>query len=66
MHDTTASYKFLPTLPANSIVIGDKGYISGKLESFLAKFGIELLCTKNVKIWSLTLIKKVNEKSEKE
>ena len=42
MHDTTASYKFLPTLPKNSIVIGDKGYISGKLEKFLAQFGIEL------------------------
>ena len=25
MHDSTASYKFLPTLPENSIVIGDKG-----------------------------------------
>ena len=46
MHDTTASYKFLPTLPTNSIVIGDKGYISGKLESFLAKFGIELSALK--------------------
>ena len=51
MHDATASYKFLPTLPKNSIVIGDKGYISGKLESFLAKFGIELsaLKRKNMK-----------------
>ncbi|CAA6800250.1 MAG: Transposase, IS4 family [uncultured Sulfurovum sp.] len=46
MHDTTASYKFLPNLPKNSIVIGDKGYISGKLESFLAKFGIELSALK--------------------
>jgi len=27
-HDVTASYNFLPTLPENSIVIGDKGYIS--------------------------------------
>ena len=42
MHDTTASYKFIPTLPKNSIIIGDKGYISGKLEKFLAQFGIEL------------------------
>jgi hypothetical protein len=41
-HDTTASYAFLHNLPKNSIVIGDKGYISGKLESFLAQFGIEL------------------------
>ena len=42
MHDVTASYAFLSNLPRNSIVIGDKGYISGKLESFLAKFGIKL------------------------
>ena len=46
MHDTTASYKFLSTLPKNSIVIGDKGYISGRLEKFLAKFGIELSALK--------------------
>ena len=46
MHDTTASYKFLPTLPKNSIVIGDKGYISRKLEKFLAQFGIELSALK--------------------
>jgi len=51
VHDSTASYKFLPTLPKNSIVIGDKGYISGKLERFLAKFGIEIstLKRKNMK-----------------
>jgi len=41
-HDVTASYNFLPMLPENSIVIGDKGYISNKLASFLAKFGIKL------------------------
>jgi hypothetical protein len=46
MHDVTASYKFLPTLPENSIVIGDKGYISGALERFLAQFGIELSALK--------------------
>jgi len=39
LHDATASYKFISTLPRNSIVIGDKGYISGKLEKFLAKCG---------------------------
>jgi len=51
MHDATASYKFLPTLPKDSIVIGDKAYISGNLEHFLAKFGIELsaLKRKNMK-----------------
>jgi len=41
-HDVTASYNFLPILPENYIVIGDKGYISNKLASFLAKFGIKL------------------------
>ena len=46
MHDNIASYKFLPTLPKNSIVIGDKAYISGKLERFLAQFGIELSAIK--------------------
>ena len=51
MHDSTASYEFLPTLPKNSIVIADKGYILGKLEYFLTKFGIELsaLKRKNMK-----------------
>jgi len=42
MHDVTASYKFLPNLPQNSIVIGDKGYVSNPLETFLAGFGIQL------------------------
>lgn len=51
MHDTKASYEFLPNLPNNSIVIGDKGYISGRLKKFLAQFGIELstLKRKNMK-----------------
>jgi len=59
MHDTTASYEFLPTLPENSIVIGDKGYISGKVEAFLAQFGIELsaLKRKNMKDVPLRKIK---------
>jgi hypothetical protein len=46
MHDSTASYEFLPNLPKNSIVIGDKAYISRKLEKFLAQFGIELSAIK--------------------
>jgi len=60
MHDATASYKFLPNLPENSIVIGDKGYISGKLENFLAQFGIELsaLKRKNMTKDSLHKIKR--------
>ena len=41
MHDTTASYKFLPMLPENSIVIGDKGYISGKLKLFILAYSID-------------------------
>jgi len=46
VHDTTASFEFLNNLPKNSIVIGDKGYISSKLDSFLASFGIELSALK--------------------
>ena len=46
VHDTTASFEFLNDLPKNSIVIGDKGYISSKLDSFLASFGIELSALK--------------------
>lgn len=42
MHDTTASYKILPYLPNKSIAVGDKGYVSNKLESFLLDFGINL------------------------
>jgi len=42
MHDVTAAYNFLPYLPSNSIVIGDKGYVSDNLKNFLKKFGIEL------------------------
>ena len=51
MHDTKASYAFLPDLPKGAIIIGDKGYISSKLEQFLANFGIELsaLKRKNMK-----------------
>ena len=64
IHDTVASYKFLPTLPKNSIVIGDKGYISGKLEKFLAQFGIELsaLKRKNMKKDPIHKIKRKIEK----
>ena len=46
IHDTTASFEFLHNLPQNSIVIGDKGYISSKLDAFLANFGIELSALK--------------------
>ena len=43
MHDITAAYRFLNKLSENSIVIGDKGYVSNKLENFLQNFGIKLL-----------------------
>ena len=39
MHDVKASYNFLPFVPKNSIVIGDKGYVSDDLNNFLSKFG---------------------------
>ena len=42
MHDTTASYNLLPYLPNKSIAVGDKGYVSNKLESFLLSLGISL------------------------
>jgi len=35
MHDIKASYKFLPSLPKNFVVIGDKGYVSNELKNFL-------------------------------
>jgi len=41
-HDATAAKKYLPAMKADSTVIGDKGYVSKKLESFLSKFGVTL------------------------
>lgn len=32
-HDATAAKKYLPTMKANSDVIGDKGYVSKKVET---------------------------------
>jgi len=51
MHDVTISYRFLLYLPKNSIIIGDKRYISNKLENFWANFGIKLstIFRKNMK-----------------
>jgi hypothetical protein len=50
-HDITASYKFAFNLPENSILIGDKGYVSKKLDSFLKQFNINLspIFRKNMK-----------------
>jgi hypothetical protein len=42
IHDVTAAYRFLPYMPENSIIIGDKGYVSKKLKNFLNKFGIKI------------------------
>ncbi len=50
-HDVTAAYDFLPYMPKNSIVIGDKGYVSNKLDNFLTNLGIKLspIFRKNMK-----------------
>ena len=42
IHDVRAGYKFMKYLPKESIAIGDKGYISSKLEAFLKQFDIVL------------------------
>ena len=42
MHNVTASYGILSSLPDKSTAIGDKGYVSSKLEKFLSKLGIDL------------------------
>jgi len=42
MHDIKASYKFLPSLPKNSIVIGNKAYVSNELKNFLKNLGINI------------------------
>ena len=42
MYDITAAYRLLSRLLKNLIVIGDKGYISSKLEEFLKKLDIKL------------------------
>lgn len=41
-HDATAAKKYLPAMKENSTIIGDKGYVSKPLKSFLEKFGINL------------------------
>ena len=42
IHDVTAGYQFMHYLPQKSITIGDKGYVSSKLEAFLKQFEIVL------------------------
>ncbi len=60
MHDITASYNLWSTLPINSIAIGDKGYVSNKLENFLNRLGISLspIYRKNMKKNNDYLIKR--------
>jgi len=50
-HDITASYDFAFNLPKNSILIGDKGYVSSNLTNFLKQFNINLspIFRKNMK-----------------
>lgn len=40
VHDVRAGYQFMQHLPRESIAIGDKGYVSSKLEAFLKRFDI--------------------------
>lgn len=42
IHDITAGHQFMHHLPKESITIGDKGYVSSKLEAFLKRFDIVL------------------------
>lgn len=42
IRDVNAAYNFLPNLSKDSIAIGDKGYVSNKLKSFLKNYGIIL------------------------
>jgi hypothetical protein len=42
MHDVIESYKILDSLPSNSTVIGDKGYVHSKIEEFLSNLGMHL------------------------
>ena len=64
VHDVNIAYKILPTLPKNSIAIGDKGYVSNKLKEFLKQFGINLfpIFRNNMKIDKNYLIKRKNRK----
>ena len=51
-HDVSAGYKILSYLPKGSIAIGDKGYVSKKLEDYLQKCDVKLsaIYRKNMKI----------------
>ena len=41
-HDATAAKRYLPAMKSNTTVIGDKGYVSKKLKTFLDTLGINL------------------------
>ena len=38
--DVNVAYKLIPTLPSDSTGIGDKGYVSSKLETLAKRFNI--------------------------
>lgn len=42
VHDVKVAYPLLSSLPKSSTAIGDKGYVSSALESFLKQLGIHL------------------------
>ena len=64
-HDITASYNFAFNLPENSILIGDKGYVSSNLANFLGEFNINLspIFRKNMKKDNEYFIKRKIRKS---
>lgn len=64
-HDITASYNFAFNLPENSILIGDKGYVSSNLADFLGQFNINLspIFRKNMKKDNEYFIKRKIRKS---
>jgi len=64
-HDITASYNFAFNLPENSILIGDKGYVSSNLADFLGEFNINLspIFRKNMKKDNEYFIKRKIRKS---
>jgi len=45
-HDASAAKKYLPLVKLGSTVIGDKGYVSKKLELYLKSLGINLMAIK--------------------
>jgi hypothetical protein len=57
-HDVTVAYDFLPYMPKNSIVIGDKGYVSNKLDNFFTKLKLFIFS------YSFDCFLKLNDKQQ--